>query len=160
MVGEKINILFICTGNICRSPMAEYLFRSRMEPDLPWSAGSAGLAAVEGLPASQMAIQVMNDIGINLAPHRSRPVTKELIDETTIILVMTNSHASEIKACFPGARDRVHLLKSFNPNAKDKNIPDPVGLTLEIYRRTLSEISDCIEGLIGYLRSLQENKQL
>lgn len=140
--------------------MAEYLFRSRLDPNLSWTAGSAGLAAIEGLPASQMAVQAMNAIGVNLAPHRSRSVTKELIDKTTMILVMTTFHASEIKACFPEARDRVHLLKSFNPKAKDKNIPDPVGLTLEVYRRTLSEIMDCIEGLIKYLRSLQANKQL
>ena len=153
-----VNVLFVCTGNICRSPMAEYLFLSRMGPDAPWKAHSAGLAAVDGLAASRAAIEVMDEVGVNIRKHSSRELTNELIDEATIILVMTGAHAAELKRRFPKARDRVYLLGSFNKNAKENEISDPVGSSLEIYRRTMNDITGCLDGLIRYLKSFQENK--
>jgi protein-tyrosine-phosphatase len=166
MAKNKINILFVCTGNICRSPMAEYLFRSRLGPDMPWTACSSGLAATDGLAASQTAIEVMNELGIDIKDHRSRELTKELVDAATIILVMTSNQALELKKRFPKARDRVHLLGSFSRDpgsqagggtaAAAKDIPDPVGAGIEIYRRTLSDIAGCLDGLIHYLQSFQK----
>ena len=155
---NNINVLFICTGNICRSPIAEYLFRGRLGPNLPWTAGSAGLSAVDGLPASQSAIAVMSEAGIDIKTHRSRELTGELIDTATIILVMTEDHALEVKKRFPKARDRVHLLGSFKQNSEKKDIVDPAGAGIEFYRRTLNDIAGCLDGLIRYLLSLQENK--
>lgn len=160
MTSPLRNVLFVCTGNICRSPMAEYLFLSRLAPDSTWTAGSAGLAAVDGLAASRTAIEVMDEIGINIRKHHSRELTNDLVDEATIILVMTNAHALELKQRFPKAHDRMYLLGSFNNNAKEKEISDPVGSGLEIYRRTLNDIAGCLDGLIRYLQSFQENKHL
>ena len=138
--------------------MAEYLFLSRLAPNSPWTAHSAGLSAVDGLAASRTAIEVMDEIGVNIRKHYSRELTNELIDEATIILVMTGAHAAELKQRFPKARDRVYLLGSFNKNAKEKEISDPVGSSVEIYRRTLNDIAGGIGGLIHYLQSFQENK--
>jgi len=140
--------------------MAEYLFRSRVAPNSPFKAGSAGLSAVDGIAASQTAIEVMDGIGINIMKHSSRKLTNELVDEATIILVMTNAHAVELKQRFPKARDRVHLLGSFNNKMKTKDIPDPVGSGTEIYRRIMNDITGCLDGLIHYLQSLQDNKHL
>ncbi len=154
--GNKISALFVCTGNICRSPMAEYLFLSRLPSGSPWTARSAGLSAITGLAASETAIDVMDEIGVNMRKHSSRALTNELVDKATIILVMTGAHAAELKQRFPKARDRVHLLGSFNKHAQEKEIPDPVGAGLETYRRTLSNIAESIEGLIGYLRSFHK----
>jgi protein-tyrosine-phosphatase len=157
MTENKINVLFVCTGNICRSPMAEYLFLSRLAPNSAWTAGSAGLSAVDGLAASRTAIEVMDEIGVNIRKHHSHELTNALIDEATIILVMTGAHTAELKQRFPKARDRVYLLGSFNKNAKEKEISDPVGSSLEIYRRTMNDIAGCLDGLIRYLQTFQGN---
>lgn len=167
MVKKTINVLFVCAGNICRSPMAEYLFCSRLGPDWPWTVGSAGLAAVDGLAASQTAIEVMHEIGIDIKTHRSRELAQELIDAATIILVMTDAQALEVKKRFPKARDRVYLLGSFSRDSENhatnirhwrtpvagKEISDPVGANVEVYRRTLNDIAGCIDGLISYLHN-------
>jgi len=137
--------------------MAEYLFLSRLAPNSTWTAGSAGLSAVDGLAASRTAIEVMDEIGVNIWKHHSRELTNALIDEATIVLVMTGAHAAELKQRFPKARDRVHLLGSFNKNAKEKEISDPVGSSLEIYRRTMNDIAGCLDGLIRYLQTFQKN---
>lgn len=151
-------MLFVCTGNICRSPMAEYLFRSRIAPGFPFRAGSAGLSATDGLAASQTAVEVMNEIGLNMKGHSSRALSNELVDESTIILVMTSAHAAELKRRFPKARDRVHLLGSFSSKIKSKEILDPVGSTIEIYRGIRNDIAGSLDGLIRYLLSLHESK--
>ncbi len=140
--------------------MAEYLFLSRLAPNSPWTASSAGLSAVDGLAASQTAIEVMDEIGVNIRKHYSHELTGEMIDEATIILVMTSAHAAALKQRFPKACDRVYLLGSFNKNAKEKEISDPVGSSVEIYRRTLNNIAGSLDGLIRHLQSFQENKHL
>jgi len=154
---KNINVLFVCTGNICRSPLAEYLLRSRLKTDSSWNIGSAGLSAAEGLPASLVAVKVAAKIGVDLGPHHSRLLTDELIDGATIILAMTNAHIWEIKTRFPGARDRVHLLGAFNRRNPNRDILDPIGGNAEIYQKTMGEISDCLGGLIEYLRSYEKS---
>ena len=153
MPRHKLNILFICTGNLCRSPLAEYLLRHRLGKQADWQVGSAGLFTGNGMTASQQAIEVLREQAIDLTPHRSRVVTKDIIDAATLIVVMATTHAAELKHRFPEAQDRIYLLKSFDPGCDGGDIPDPLGGTFAQYRTIRDEIEAALPNLILYLKS-------
>lgn len=133
--------------------MAEFLLRHRLGRDSAWRVTSAGLSAVEGLPASEEAIHVLRQRHINLRPHRSRAVTRDWIDAATVLVVMTRSHRELLQAMDPGCGDRVYLLKTFDPAAQESDVHDPIGLPRHVYRKTCDEIEDALPGLIRYLQT-------
>lgn len=143
-------ILFICTGNICRSPMAEQLFRHRTRNRPHWIAASAGVAACDGLRASAAAIAVLAEMGIEAGTHMSRALTRQMLLDAYIVLAMTELHKSEVLGAHPFAADKVYLLGSFaEPPAGD--IADPIGSTIDVYRNTRDEIEAALPGLIRFL---------
>jgi protein-tyrosine-phosphatase len=149
---EKL-ALFVCTGNICRSPMAEYIGRQRLGSGSGWHTASAGLMAVPGIPASREAVSVLDEIGIDLTPHRSRPLTAELADEAGLLLVMTRMHAGELIHRFPDAQSKVHLLTEFGPSEETPDILDPIGQPAYVYRLIRNVIESAVADLVLALRN-------
>ncbi|MBN1558230.1 MAG: low molecular weight protein arginine phosphatase [Lentisphaerae bacterium] len=154
MTVRKRTILFVCTGNICRSPLAEYLLRARLDPSSGWMAASAGLAAIEGLGASDEAVNVAAERGVDLHGHASRPVREKDIASAALVVVMTASHAQQLGELFPQAVDeKVFRLRAFAPGG-DGDIDDPMGLSLEAYRAARDAIEESLPGLMEFMRTL------
>ncbi len=152
-------LLFVCTGNTCRSPMAEYLFRARAGAGFGWRAESAGVAAAGGNPASPEAVEALRERGIDLTPHRSRPLTRALAESADLIAVMSEGHEREILRRWPDLRDRVRRLTSFGFAAEPPDIPDPIGQSLFTYRRVRDSIEQAIADLILHLRAPEKKRR-
>lgn len=129
--------VFVCTGNICRSPMAEYLARSTSDDDT-FRFASAGTAASEGSPASSGALLAMAELGIDIADHRATDV-RRLAADAELLFGLSSEHVSVMRRTWPELIDRIHLL---SPNAQ--SIPDPYGQDLAAYRTTRDVIADAV----------------
>lgn len=142
-------ILFVCTGNICRSPMAEGLLK-KMAHDNQWvlEAQSAGLAAFNGVPATQEAIEACQEKGIDISTHQSQPLSKALVLESTLILTMTDKQKESILRKMPQLADKVSLLSDFAGKGIE-DVEDPVGQSVEVYRKILTQIE-------GYLQQAKD----
>src|SRR5436189_6115623 len=107
-------ILFICTGNVCRSPMAEGILRQALEGRGDYHVISAGLGAMEGQPPSPYAIQAVRELGIDISGQRSRMLTAELVQEADYIFGMTHSHIDTVMLLYPQAAEKTFLLRDFD----------------------------------------------
>ncbi len=139
------SVLFICTANRCRSPMAEALFKqevARRGVARQWQIQSAGTWTERGLPATQFSQTVMARRQIDLAEHRSLPVDGELLRAADVVLVMTRNHQEALQAEFPEAADRVYLLSQLVNRSFD--IEDPYGSGLDDYEVCADEIQNIL----------------
>jgi protein-tyrosine phosphatase len=153
---SSVMVLFVCTGNTCRSPMAEGLFRQMAAERLGCRAedldahgvvvGSAGVAAWGGGRASSGALETMAECGIDLTAHESQPLTESLVQQADVIWTMTNAHRAAILAQFPEAADRVAVL---SPDRAD--VVDPIGGPVEAYRQCAGQIRKHLEVRIATL---------
>lgn len=146
------SILFVCTGNICRSPMAEALLR-RMLEDRGHKARvtSAGVGAGLGHSPSPEAVVALREESINLQPHRSQPVTPELIEEADWIFAMTHDHLALLELLFPDAVGRMHLLREFYDGPRD--LPDPIGRGQKVYNECRDLIKKSLLAILPMLES-------
>lgn len=144
-------ILFVCTGNTCRSPMAEAILKSKSVPGI--EVRSAGVFATNGDEASQHTKKVLEDEKINLS-HQSTLLTEKEVDWATFILTMTSGHKASILSMFPSAHGKTFTLKEFTGSGGHLDIMDPFGGPLEIYQYTYNEIHENIIKLIDKLKKL------
>jgi protein-tyrosine-phosphatase len=152
----QYKLLFVCTGNACRSPMAEYLLRDRLGPDSAWTVESAGTAAADGLPATPEAVRVLAEAQIDLSPHRSRRLTADLVEQADIVVVMTRMHQAEVLMRFPGARDKTFLFASFGTEPEIRDIPDPIGQSTFVYRMTRNVLDSGMADLILHMKDYEK----
>lgn len=138
-------IIFICTGNTCRSPMAEGLFRAHGgEQETGLAAASAGLFTQDGLPASGKAVTAAKELGADISAHRSRMLTHEMAQSARYLVCMTGAHYDRVCELFPDCADKVFTLTQ-------RDVSDPFGGDLETYRRAAAEIDEGVRSIIGRL---------
>lgn len=138
---RRPDVLFVCSGNTCRSPLAAALFRKALQP-LPGAGSvevaSAGLSALDGEPASQHAREVAREWGVDLEGHRSRRASRELLAEAGLVLTMTAEHKRRVLELAPEAAGRVFTLGEYAGRPGD--VEDPFGSDMERYRATARQI--------------------
>src|SRR5882672_11970925 len=146
-------VLFVCTGNVCRSPMAEGLFKHATRGRGNYRVLSAGVGAVDGQPASDHAVRALREIGIDISTHRSRHLTGDLISQADYIFGMTHSHVDAIMLLYPQAAEKTFLLREFDEtlDAYENDISDPIGGSFDIYCNCRDQIEQGIASMLAFI---------
>ncbi len=150
-------ILFVCTGNVCRSPMAEGLFRHATRGSGAYHVMSAGLGAMEGQPPSVHAVQALKELGIDISQIRSRMLSPELVNQADYIFGMTHSHIDTVNLLFPQAAEKTFLLREFDETLDvfEKDISDPIGGSYQVYLHCRDQLE---QGIASILRFVQHEE--
>ena len=151
-----MNIVFVCTGNTCRSAMAEGLLKKMLaDKSLKGiEVSSCGTASLPTFRVPGILLELMKDEGVFMAEHKSRQITKEIADHSDLILVMENAHKEYIKHKFPKFMEKLFLLKEY-VKSDDKNfeIEDPIMQGKEVYLKTKEDIKNALDKLINLLEA-------
>lgn len=143
-------LLFICTGNTCRSALAEGIARARLGPESGVTAQSAGLYALDGAPATPHALTVAAEAGVDLSEHRARSADREILDGVDRIYVMTRQQAEALGRAGVAAVSRLSLL---DPAGED--IADPYGGDVDAYRVARDRIAAAVEARLPEWRAIR-----
>src|SRR5471032_1595705 len=157
------NVLFVCTGNICRSPMAQGLFAELIRGRRDIEVTSAGIGAVGGQPPSPYAVEVMLEIGIDIRNVRSKPLMADLVRKADFIFVMTYGHLDSMLLLFPSAAEKMFLLREFETDlpVMERELSDPIGQSREVYRECRDQIQAALPRLLDLvLRSTHDETRV
>jgi protein-tyrosine-phosphatase len=146
-----MNLLFVCSGNTCRSPMAEGLARkiARRRGIENLNISSAGTNAWDNIPATDEALLVGMEREIDLTGHRARKLTPTIVSEADLIFVMTPGHLEQVKQL--GGRGKVHVIDEYASGTTNQGVADPYGGDLEAYRHTADVLEAELEKLFDRL---------
>lgn len=156
-----MRVLFVCSGNICRSPMAAEYFRQRAAHSglSHVVVDSAGTLNIEGAPAAPDSIAVMREIGVDLSVHRSKGVSASLLGTSDLVVVMSRGHLEQLAERFPEEGGRRMLFRAFergtSPDPNAGEVPDPIGRPLKEFRRLVPLITTCADHLILHIKHLR-----
>lgn len=152
-----MRILFVCTGNTCRSPMAAGYFRHLCQKadrdDI--QVDSAGIYAMDGMPVSENSICVMKDYDIDISEHQSSMLDMKKVEESDLIIVMTASHRLQLADLFPEVLDKTHLLLEYIDNSAD--VTDPFGGRLVDYKACFDSMKEALDNL--FLSFVSKNNE-
>ncbi len=156
---EKIirskSVLFVCTGNSCRSVMAQYLLQKKLA-ELGRSdvqVLSAGMMRGQGMPASLETLELLKQEGVDAFRHRSQAVTRQMLNQADLVLVMERLHESHLLQMAPQIKNRLYLLREFADSRPDEklDIPDPIGKSVDYYRQTFATIKQAVDKVAAIL---------
>ncbi len=146
-------ILFLCTGNVCRSPMAEGLFRHAVKGRGDFRVLSAGLGALDGQPPTNFSVLAMREIGLDISHQRSRALTAELVAAADYIFGMTHSHVDTVALLYPQYAEKAFLLREFDDSLEpyEKDISDPIGSPYDVYVECRNQIELGIATVLKFM---------
>jgi len=160
---KKKKILFVCTGNTCRSVIAELLFKKMLAEAQEKSKNrnlknidvfSAGIAPIPGINTAPGTLKVLQEEGIDGSCHKSRKLTPDIARDASVIIVMEERQMEEIRRMPGASKYRLFHLDSFPQAGPDKrDVPDPFGHSIEMYRECMEIIREHLEGLLKKLTS-------
>jgi glycine hydroxymethyltransferase len=147
------SVLFVCTGNICRSPIAEGLFRRLIGNRKDIEVASAGVHAVRGQPPSLYAVQVCESDGVDISSLRSQPLTHDLVERATHIFAMTGAHLETIHMLFPHGVEKTFLLREFEEPGSTcwRDVPDPIGMGRDVYETCARTIRNALPSVLSFV---------
>ncbi|MDA7508070.1 low molecular weight protein arginine phosphatase [Akkermansiaceae bacterium] len=150
-------VLFVCTGNTCRSPMAEGVFRKAAE-NTDIEVSSAGVAAQPGSSASHETVTVLKEQGVELENFRSRMVDGSMLEEADAVFCMTEGHLKMLEIMHPEYEEKYHLACDFveMDGKVGVDVPDPIGMGRPAYEMTSKVLNAAMGGILGFMENREE----
>lgn len=155
----KNKVIFLCTGNICRSPIGEALLKHAIEarpknsPIHSLEITSAGTSAIDGMPPSANSVSALVRVGIDISSYKAKSLTQKMLDDCFALFAMSRAHLDEVRHFYKNPPARMFTVRQLVPNAQHPDVPDPYGGNLAEYVEVRDEIAQAIPFIVKYLEN-------